>query len=206
MILRSVVGNKSMDEVFSTVTLFEQASGARISLQKCEGLWLGSNRGWPGQPHNIRWTSRKIKIIGYHFGNVDTTQDNWDEKIFKFKKTLHPWKTRDLSLRGRSLVLNQLYLSYGIPLPLTHSPPWAQKQLTDTIWDFFNNGHPQQIKRSVCKLPRDCGGLPIPNLPRKIQAPQFMWIPKLLHLPDAKWKACILDKSQNYANRKCINF
>lgn len=106
-ILRSVVGNKSINEIFSTVTLFEQASGARISLQKCEGLWLGSNRGWPGQPHNIRWTSRKIKIIRYHFGNVDTTHDNWDEKIFKF----NPWKTRDLSLRGRSLPLNQLAVS-----------------------------------------------------------------------------------------------
>ena len=197
----TVVGDKSIDEVFSTVTLFEQASGARINLQKCEGLWLGSNRGRLGRPHNIRWTSGKIKIIGYHFGNVDTAHDNWDERIFKFKKTLNLWKTRDLSLRGRSLVLNQLAVSkLWYTASIYPLPPWAEKQLTGAIWDFFNNGHPQQIKRSICELPRDCGGLAIPNLPRKIQALQFMWIPRLLHLPDANWKACILYNFDKYCN------
>lgn len=86
------VDDKSVDEVFSTVTLFEQASGARINLQKCEGLWLGCNKGPLDRPHNIRWTSGKIKIIGYYFGNIDTSHNNWDEKILKCKKTLDLWK------------------------------------------------------------------------------------------------------------------
>ena len=197
----TVVGDKSIDEVFSTVTLFEQASGARINLQKCEGLWLGSNKGRLDRPHNIRWSSGKIKIIGYYFGNIDISHDNWDEKIVKFKKTLNLWKIRNLSLRGRSLILSQLaasklwYTAAIYPLPL-----WAEKQLTEAIWDFFNNGHPQQVKRSLCELPRDLGGLSIPNIPLKVQALQAMWIHKLLHLPDANWKACVLYNFDKYFN------
>lgn len=78
-------------------------------------------------------------------------------------------------------------------------PSWAKKQLTEAIWEFFN-GHPQQIKRLLCELPWNLGGLAIPSIPLKIQALQFMWIPKLLHLPNATWKACMLYNFNKYFN------
>lgn len=79
-------------------------------------------------------------------------------------------------------------------------PPVGRKQLTEAIWDFFNNGHPQQVKRSLCELPRDLGGLSIPNIPLKVQALQAMWIHKLLHLPAANSKACVLYNFDKYFN------
>lgn len=84
----TVVGDKSIEEVFSTVSLFEQASGARINLQKCEGLWLGSNRGRLGRPHNIRWTSGKIKIIGYHFVMLTLLTITGTKKFSNLRKRL----------------------------------------------------------------------------------------------------------------------
>ena len=79
-------------------------------------------------------------------------------------------------------------------------PDWAKRQVTDAIWDFFNSGYPQQVKRQICELPSAQGGHAIINIAQKIQALQMMWITKLLHAPDANWKACILYYFNKYQN------
>ena len=195
----TVVGDFSIARVFHIVTLYEQASGAKINLDKCVGLWIGANKHRTDQLHGISWRNDKIKIIGYFFGNCDIEHDQWDDKVEKFCKTLNLWKPRDLSLRGKALIINQLaasklwYIATIYPLP-----EWANKQITAAIWNFFNRDKPQQVKRAVCELPRDQGGHAIININQKIKAIQATWIVKLLHAPGGNWKNCMLYNLNKY--------
>lgn len=57
--------------VFETYHLFERASGTKINLEKCEGLWLGSWRYRLGAPVAFCWNSDKIKVLGVFIGPGD---------------------------------------------------------------------------------------------------------------------------------------
>lgn len=50
-----VTSDQAIVAVFETYHLFEKASGAKIKLDKCEGLWLGSWRHRLDAPVAIRW-------------------------------------------------------------------------------------------------------------------------------------------------------
>ena len=106
-----------------------------------------------------------------------------------------------MSLRGKSLVINQLaasglwYTGYLFPLP-----KWASHSLNASIFDFLWNGKPNFIKQKTCQLPRDQGGQTVVNVELKIKALHFNWIHQFLYGPEGKWKSLIeynLNKFQN---------
>ena len=96
---------------------------------------------------------------------------NWDPQIEKFKRTLNLWKTRSLSLRSKSLVINQLAASglwyTGSIFPL---PKWVSHSINASIWDFFGGGKPKFIKQKTCHLLRDHLGHAVVNVDFKVQA------------------------------------
>ena len=114
---------------------------------------------------------------------------NWDPRIEKFKRTLNLWKTRSLSLRGKSLVINQLAASglwyTGSIFPL---PKWASHSINASIWDFFWGGKPNFVELKTCYLPREQGGHAVVNVDSKVQALHLGWITNFLHGPEGKWK------------------
>ena len=144
----TVVGDDSIDTVFSHTVTYERTSGTRINLDKCQGLWIRTNKDRTDRPQGIKWHTDKIKIIGFYLGNENAEQANWEPRIELFKKTLNLWKTRDLSLCGKSLVINQLaasglwYTGYLFSLP-----KWASHSLNTTIFDFFWSGKPNFVKQ-----------------------------------------------------------
>ena len=185
----TVVGDDSINRVFSPTVTYERASGAKINLDKCEGLWTGINKNRTDKPHGIKWQSDQVKIIGHYFGYKNMEHANWEPRIEKFKRTLSLWKTRNLSLRGKSLVINQLAASglwyTGSILPL---PKWASHSLNESIWDFFWGGKPNFVKQKTCRLPRDQGGHAVVNVDIKVKALHLLWIHNFLHGPEGKWK------------------
>lgn len=66
-----VTSDEAIVALFETYDLFEKASGAKINLDKCEGLWLGSWRHRLDAPVAIRWNCIKIKVLGVFIGPGD---------------------------------------------------------------------------------------------------------------------------------------
>ena len=99
----------SINEVFTTFDLYEQASGARINKGKRKGLWCGAFSRRTDQLHGFRWFNDYIpeKILGLYFGNVV----NWDAKIQKINNIIAASRHRDLSYKGKALVVNGLLAS-----------------------------------------------------------------------------------------------
>ena len=97
--------------VFAVYSLYERGSGARLNMDKCKGLWLGSWNGRADSPVNISWSSIKVKVLGVFLGPGNLEEENWRPRITTVENALNSWRQRSLSHRGRALVINALALS-----------------------------------------------------------------------------------------------
>ena len=76
--------NNTFKHLETQPKLFEKATNIKYNKTKCIGMWLGSNRGNNTKPMGFKWTSQKIKILGYTY-SPDTNvkyKENW-EKVRK---------------------------------------------------------------------------------------------------------------------------
>ena len=183
-------GNQSSLAIENHIANYEKASGAKINKDKSEGLWLGSFKNRPDSPLGFNWKKKTLKILGLYFGTEDTNKLNWEPKVSKFIKTLDLWKSRDLTFRGKAVVVNQLassalwYTASVFPIP-----QWAVKQLNEKLWHFFFNGKRPPIPRSQAKLPYQEGGLNVLDIEKKCNSLLLSWLAKLV-APEqtGKWK------------------
>ena len=63
--------------VFDVYRDYELASGAKLNLSKCKGLWCGSWRNRPTLPVALDWTSDNMKCIGIFIGHGNLEELNW---------------------------------------------------------------------------------------------------------------------------------
>ena len=55
-----LVDDVSIVETFKTFDLYEQASGAKINVSKCKGLWSGSLIDRTDTPTNFNWYNDQL--------------------------------------------------------------------------------------------------------------------------------------------------
>ena len=181
----------SVKKLFVLLEIYERASGAKVNLHKTQGFLMGKLRYAKDTPLDIRWTNDKIKILGFHFGNVDVSKDNWEPTIAKIKSLLNIWCIRKLTFHGKVTVINSLatsaiwYLSSLIPLPEHYA-----KQIDTIISDFFWYHKKHLISREQLQLPKELGGLGVVNVRLKIKAQRVKFITRLLSGDgDGLWKS-----------------
>ena len=181
----------SITNAFKIFKAYEEASGAKINLHKCKGLWCGSFRHRTDAPTDFDWTNTHLpdKLLGIYIGNTDCTDKNIEHKLHKLKNIIATWKHRDLSLKGRALIINGLLTStLWYQAANIHFPTWAIQDGEDMIYDFMWNGKRPLINRDILALPLAEGGLNIPRLATKIQALRLNTIRRLLSHEQAHWK------------------
>lgn len=165
--------DESITEAFAIFDLYERAARAKINRAKCKGLWGGSFSERTDQPHDFQWFTDLIpdKILGVYLGNVDCTRKNWEAKIQKINSIISAWRLRNLSYKGKALIINGLLTStlwYNITaLPV---PSWAVTQIEPVIYDFFWDYKRHLVNKDILALPLSDGGLNIPRLQTKIDA------------------------------------
>ena len=183
--------DQSIHEVFNTFDLYERASGAKINKGKCKGLWSGAFAHRSEQLGGFDWFNDFIpdKILGQFIGNVDCVRCNWEAKIQKINNIIGAWRHRDLSYKGRALVINGLLTSTlwynATSLPV---PSWAIAQIEESIYDFFWNYKRHLVNKDILALPVQHGGFNIPRIKTKIQSLRLNTLRRLLSAEDAHWK------------------
>ena len=186
-----LIDEQSITETFNIFELYERASGAKINKSKCKGLWCGAFAHRRDQLYGFDWFNDFIpeKILGQFFGNVDCTQMNWNSKIQKINNIIAAWRHRELSFKGKALVINGLLTStLWYNATSLSMPSWAVSQIEQAIYSFFwNNKHPL-VNRDILALPLKEGGFNIPRLETKIQAFRLNTLKRLLSGEDAHWK------------------
>ena len=62
--------------IFSIFGRFEQGTGAKLNLGKCEGVWLCSWRGRLDATVPIKWTTAFINVLSVYLGNGNLEEEN----------------------------------------------------------------------------------------------------------------------------------
>ena len=103
-----------------------------------------------------------IDILGIHFSEDlnDTILVNWQKTLTKMEKHIQKLMTRQLSLYGKSIIINTLilakttFLSNIFPIP----EKIIQKIHTNIFQYLWQNKTPEPIARKTLFLPKDKGG------------------------------------------------
>ena len=141
--------------VFCIYDKFERGTGAKLNMEKCEGLWLG---GWIHRldcPVPIQWTSEKIKVLDVFLGNGNLDKCNWRSRLDSVTRCLNSWRSRHLSFTGRALVANALalsrmwYVASILPMPL-----WVLSEVNTVLFSFFWGGKKDLVARAVVVHPK----------------------------------------------------
>ena len=132
---------------------------------------------------------KEIKILGLYFGDKAATEKNFLLPEIKFKKTLNLWKQRNLSIKGRKIVVNQLATSkLNYPAHIFVRPPNLVKSITQAIINFVANGKKTKVASHMLYLPVELGGMSLIDIDRRFRALRLNWISRYYKSPQSeKW-------------------
>ena len=89
----------------------------------------------------------------------------WLEKKKKIKSCMEVWKSRDLTYEGTFLILKSFVLSLiGYEIEMRGIPEKYEHEINNLLWSFIWDGKTNQIKRNICCLPKEKGGMGMVNI------------------------------------------
>ena len=167
----------SIKAALETYNLYERASGSKLNRDKSKGLWLGSWRGRTDPPVDLDWSSAKLKVLGVFIGIGDLIEDNWRPRLIAVEKVLSSWRSRSLSFRGKSLIINALALSrIWYVASLVFMPPCIAHELCSLVFKFFWSGKRDLVARSVVVQSPLFGGFSVVDVKLKVWSLVAQWV------------------------------
>lgn len=133
-------------------------------------MWLGAWKSCSLTPHGLKWVN-KMKILGVCFGNVCVDPENWLPRLSKFENNLNLWKTRSLSMIGKTLIINVLgaskfwFLAKVLPIP-----EWVVIRFKKLIFHFLWGSKIETVSRANLSTPLLEGGVGLVDIVAKSKA------------------------------------
>ena len=160
----------SLDKLFNFIYRYELATGAKLNRAKTEAMWLGAWKSCSLTPHGLKWVN-KMKILGVWFGNTCVDPENWLPRLSKLENNLNLWKTRSLSMIGKTLIINVLgaskfwFLAKVLPIP-----EWVVFRFKKLIFHFLWGSKIETVSRATLSTPLLEGGLGLIDIVAKSKA------------------------------------
>ena len=143
-----VSDNQSVRRILILVELFELISAAKINKQKTFGLWLGCWRGRLDQPVGLKWGNGYAKFYGVFLGTDEGFKRNWEIITCKFTKVVDLYRCRDLSFKGKSVILKAVICnSIWYVGSLTLMPDKVLINLNNILLSFLWSNKMETVKR-----------------------------------------------------------
>ena len=196
----------SIDEIFRTIGTYEKASGAAANYQKTEGMLLGSWKERPPPSNKIKW-KQQIKALGvWHGYNIDENK-YWEEKLAKIEKNLKMWRKRNLSFKGKVLLIKSLGISVvGYETQMKGMPENMIKPIKDILFKFLWDNKPALVNKEAICLPEKEGGLNMIDVESFIKIKQIKWIDNIINSKYDDWNALAKYWLQTLDERTEINY
>jgi hypothetical protein len=183
---------KSVEETLKIFELFKQCSGLKINLNKTKAIPLGSLRNKELNIPELDCTEKYVETLGVIItdNEEDHYKNNFKHRILNLKQTLNIWRTRNLTLKGKTIIINSLalpsllYLSSNIHVPLE-----AIKEIKTHVRNFIWDGKPPKINMEVIEQNIENGGLNLIDYEQKTKALKAMWVKRLCKDKEKKWTA-----------------
>ena len=171
----------SLVECFNILKRFEKSSGAKVNKNKTFGLYTGSWKNKIPEFNEISWTNTNIKTLGIHHGYEIDNEAIWLDKINKIKNCIQVWKSRDLTYKGKVLVIKTLLLSQvGFIADVVNIPNYIVKQIDTLLWSFLWDSKQPLINRKTMFLNTYMGGVNMSSLQNTLMCKQIKLIYKII--------------------------
>ena len=173
------------------IECFVRFSGLKINFEKTEALWLGSLRNCKKQPLGIKWPSRPVRALGVYFSyEKKCEEDNFNEKLKNLKAKLNIWKTRDLSIFGRIMLIKTLGISQFTHLASVITiPEHVIICIERLIFNFLWKGKGDKVKRSAVINSMRERGLDMIDFKSMIKSLQSKWVLRYLTVTENTWNS-----------------
>lgn len=171
---------------------FKRYSGLKINTEKTEAIWLGPKQPTFQLPHNIKWTTAPVKVLGVYIGRDKkaNSEKNFKHRIDKIKHLFFRWTQRNLSLTGRILIVKALALSQIIFLAnLTPFPDDKISEIESLTYEFIWNGKTDKVKRNVLIQKLEKGGQKMMDIKTMIKCQKMKWVQLYLNNHECLWRS-----------------
>lgn len=185
--------NKSLNEVLFMLDKFSVLSGLKINYDKSSAFCIGVKRDDILQVRfPIKWANDVIETLGVKiplYNRCDIFKLNYEAKIASIQSVIRTWSTRNLSLRGKVIVIRSLLMSklqylisvLGIPdNSIIH-------RINRIVYKYLWNGS-EKLKRSTVINCIEEGGLNVPDLESIAKSTMIKWVHRFIHAEDSNWK------------------
>ena len=197
----------SIKESFKIFDKFEKASGAKIHKTKTTAIYIGPWKTKEPEFREISWSDTYIKTLGINHGYHIPEQEVWMDKIKKMKNCIQIWKSRDLTLKGKILIIKTFLVSQiNYELEMKPIPKNIVKEIDKILWNFLWNGKQPSVNKQTMCLDAEKGGMNMINLSSFIEAKQIKLIHKIVNSETQHWNMIgkhwlkYLDKTYNSEN------
>ena len=202
-----VTSEGSITECFKTLDMFENASGARVNKNKTFGLYTGSWRNKSPEYTDIKWTNTNVKTLGVHHGYAIDYNAIWLEKINKIKNCIQVWKSRNLTYKGKVLIINTFLLSQiGFLAETVHVPNNVVKEIDKLLWSFMWDDKQPLVSRNTMFLDKSLGGVNMPNLHNILISKQIKSLYQIIVSEEAHWNMIGKEWLKRFDNEFNENF
>ena len=175
----TVTDDLSVTRSFDIISKFEAATGGKLNMEKTEGIYIGCDAGRTHGPVPIKWKKDNIDVLGTKIGNNQNQQ--WKTKLEKTEKKLERWSPRKLSIEGRAVLIRTYALATIIYLTTVFSiPDPIITRINKAIFTFLWKNGTELVARATCFLPKDQGGLNIPNIQITKRTVKTKWVKQIV--------------------------
>lgn len=178
----------SLDSLLIMLTNFASFSELHINSHKSYLLLLGHHLDPPLQ-HNIR-IDKQVTILGIIFKNNRSDAQhyalNFAHKLEKIKTICSSWMNRNLSMKGKVLLITSLMSSIlQYPCSSTPTPTRVIAEFKKIITNFFWNNKRGKVAYKLLVQDLTDGGIKLTDLETRIKATHLYWIKFLWNNPDS---------------------
>ena len=180
----------SVEKGLQIVADFGAISGLKLNIKKTKAMWLGKWANNKDKPLHLKWVSSPTRILGIYFSYDEkgNNEMNFDLKINKLQAKLDIWRSRDLTLFGKTMIIKTLGVSSLIYSASNINVPNDIAGNVKRRLFFLWKNKRDKIKREGLYQDYDNGGLRMTDIETMIKALRLAWIPRLLKNGQSNWK------------------
>ena len=181
----------SVENALKTVGDFGRLAGLKLNIKKSKAIWLGKWEKNKSYPLQLKWLHSPVRLLGIHvsYDEKGNNELNFNLKIRKLQTKLDMWRSRDLTLFGKVLIIKSLGLSQLIySASILNVPEDIASTVKTKLFSFLWKNKRDKIKRTGLYQDLGRGGIRMVDIDIMFKALKLAWIPRLLTSGNQNWK------------------
>ena len=185
-----------INAALEVLSCIERNTGLQVSYEKTCIYRIGSLKNSSAKCYTAKplaWSDEDIQLLGVTITNGTQNNASLDSVINKMENVVNCWQNRQLSLIGKTLLINTLMGSLYV-YQMSVLPQFTKKQL-DKIYrlltSFLWKDKRPKIPLKILQNTKSMGGLKLINFEVRQAASHINWIVKLSS--DLQWQYVITE-------------